>query len=94
VNDPAFGRLLAFETQVIKVSGVPQRTEGALKDLLVVNVACTNEHASLDGFPGDAAIAMGDDVGNEFLLSQSNSAQKKEGQQQTYEPEHKGTLTR
>jgi hypothetical protein len=58
--------------------------------LLVVNVTGANEHARLDGFGRNTTIAVSNHFGNEFLLGEDRSAQKKQSQQQAYEPKHKG----
>ena len=55
---PALGSLFAAEADVFEIAGVPQRVEIALQGGGVVNIAGMGENARLDGFGGNAAVAL------------------------------------
>ena len=77
VNDPALGRLLALDAQVVKVAGVPQGIEVALQRRLVVNIAGAGEHAGADGVGRDAAVAVDDDLFDHVLAAPKHVPSKK-----------------
>ena len=83
MDDPAFGRLLALKTDVLEVSRVPQGVEIALESGGVVDVSGMGENARLDGFGGDAAIAVDPDLADDLLLGPAaRTEQDDECQQQ------------
>jgi hypothetical protein len=71
VEDPSFGRLLTFETDVLEVAGVPQGVEVALKSREIVDIANVGENAGLDSVGGDASVAMNSDADYQILLCKS-----------------------
>ena len=80
VDAPALGRLLALEADVFKVAGVPQRVEVAFQGGFVVDVAGAGEDAGLDGFGGNAAVAVDLDLDYQILLAQTRRAQQENDQ--------------
>ena len=85
VNDPALRRLLAFETQIVEVAGVPERVEIALQTRLVVDVAAASGHARLDGVGRNAPVSSRHDIGDDSLLRQRHCAQQQQDRRKPQE---------
>src|SRR3974390_735655 len=69
VDTPALGGLLALNSEVVEVAGVPEGIEVTFESLLVIHVARTGEHAGTYGVGWNAAVAVDDDSFNHPLLS-------------------------
>src|SRR3974390_2127342 len=69
VDTPALGGLLALNSEVVEVAGVPEGVEVTFQGLLVIHVARTGEHAGTYGVGWNAAVAVDDDFLNHPLLS-------------------------
>ena len=73
--------LLAFDTQVVEISGVPQRIEVPFQRRLVVNVTGAGEHAGLDGVSRDPPVAMDNNFDYHIvLLCRAGAREKKKRQ--------------
>ena len=88
MNAPAFGCLLALDTNVFEVAGVPQGIEVALQGGLIVNVAFLGEDSGFYGVYRNATVPLYDDSGNDVFLSPEWTSCQKKTQQ---EPEDAAT---
>ena len=68
MKDPAFRSGLAFEANVFKISGVPQRIEVALDRSLVVHITWMGKNMRFDHVRGNASIAVDLNFGDQILL--------------------------
>ena len=68
MDDPALGRLFAFDSQIVEIAGVPQGIEVPFQGLLVIHVARLGEHAGTNGFRRNPAVAMDHDTFHHVLL--------------------------
>src|SRR5579862_8393591 len=93
MDDPALGGLLALETDIFKVSSVPQGVEVAFQRRFVIDVAGVGENSGFDGFCRNAAIAMGNYLDNQILLPDSPSAKQEKRHHQAEEPSAVDTTT-
>src|SRR5947209_3547575 len=69
VDYPAFGGLLAFKTNILEISGIPQRIKVALDGCRIVDVTRTGKYTRADGFSWNAPVPMNVDVCNQLLLT-------------------------
>jgi len=68
MDAPAFRRLLALETDIFEIAGVPKGVEIAFKPRRVIDIAGMGEDARLYGIGWDAAVSMNHDLSDEILL--------------------------
>src|SRR5438874_2391301 len=71
VDHPAYGGLLAFKTNILEISGIPQRIKVALDGCRIVDVTRTGKYTRADGFSWNAPVPMNVDVCNQLLLKPS-----------------------